>query len=136
MEIAPTNATFGATITGVSLANLDAQQWPAIEAAFLEYGLLIFPEQHLNERDQLKFARRFGEIEVLAEGYTTIPISNKDEQGEFYKADSDRMKQLRGNEGWHTDSSYMPLSAKASILSAKELQLPCSAEVPHTGAGR
>src|SRR5262249_49839237 len=28
------------------------------------------------------------------------------------------MQMLRGNEGWHTDSSYMPLSAKASILSA------------------
>jgi alpha-ketoglutarate-dependent taurine dioxygenase len=28
------------------------------------------------------------------------------------------MQQLRGNEGWHTDSSYMPRSAKASILSA------------------
>ena len=25
---------------------------------------------------------------------------------------------LRGNEGWHTDSSYMPVSAKASMLSA------------------
>ena len=28
------------------------------------------------------------------------------------------MQMLRGNEGWHTDSSYMPLAAKASILSA------------------
>ena len=26
---------------------------------------------------------------------------------------------LRGNEGWHTDSSYMPLAAKASVLSAQ-----------------
>jgi alpha-ketoglutarate-dependent taurine dioxygenase len=28
------------------------------------------------------------------------------------------MQMLRGNEGWHTDSSYMPLAAKASMLSA------------------
>ena len=28
------------------------------------------------------------------------------------------MKIMIGNEGWHTDSSYMPVSAKASILSA------------------
>jgi alpha-ketoglutarate-dependent taurine dioxygenase len=28
------------------------------------------------------------------------------------------MQMLRGNEGWHTDSSYMPRAAKASILSA------------------
>ena len=26
---------------------------------------------------------------------------------------------MRGNEGWHTDSSYMPLAAKASVLSAQ-----------------
>jgi alpha-ketoglutarate-dependent taurine dioxygenase len=28
------------------------------------------------------------------------------------------MKIMLGNEGWHTDSSYMPISAKASVLSA------------------
>ena len=33
--------------------------------------------------------------------------------------DTFRMKLLAGNEGWHTDSSYMPLSAKASVLSAR-----------------
>src|SRR6185503_11413256 len=34
-------------------------------------------------------------------------------------ADEHRYKALRGNEGWHTDSSYMPLAAKASCLSAQ-----------------
>ena len=34
-------------------------------------------------------------------------------------ADEHRYKSLRGNEGWHTDSSYMPLAAKASVLSAQ-----------------
>ena len=29
------------------------------------------------------------------------------------------MQVVRGNQGWHTDSSYMPVSAKASVLSAK-----------------
>ena len=29
------------------------------------------------------------------------------------------MQVLLGNEGWHTDSSYMPVSAKASLLSAE-----------------
>jgi alpha-ketoglutarate-dependent taurine dioxygenase len=34
------------------------------------------------------------------------------------KEDEHGMQLMRGNEGWHTDSSYMPLAAKASILSA------------------
>ena len=29
------------------------------------------------------------------------------------------MQVVRGNQGWHTDSSYMPVSAKASMLSAR-----------------
>jgi alpha-ketoglutarate-dependent taurine dioxygenase len=32
--------------------------------------------------------------------------------------DAHRMQLMRGNEGWHTDSSYMPRAAKASVLSA------------------
>ena len=28
---------------------------------------------------------------------------------------------LRGNEDWHTDSSYMPLSSKAAVLSAQQI---------------
>lgn len=116
--IEPTAATLGATITGVSLAALSAGEWRAIEAAFLEHAVLIFPRQHLSADAQIAFARRFGEIEILVENLTTIPISNKGDNGTLLEPDSHRMQLLRGNEGWHTDSSYMPLAAKASVLSA------------------
>jgi alpha-ketoglutarate-dependent taurine dioxygenase len=39
------------------------------------------------------------------------------------KDDEFGMQLMRGNEGWHTDSSYMPLAAKASILSAHVVPL-------------
>lgn len=121
LTITPTTATLGATVTGVRLMALTAEQWQEIYRAFLSFGVLFFPEQHLDTAAQLAFARRFGEIEVLVPGMTTIPISNKDEGGKFLAPDSHRMKLLRGNEGWHTDSSYMPLAAKASVLSAQVL---------------
>lgn len=121
MSVTPTSATLGATVTGVRLAALSDAEWQDIHRAFLEYGVLFFPQQHLDAAGQLAFARRFGEIEILVPGLTTIPISNKDEHGKFHAADSHRMKLLRGNEGWHTDSSYMPLAAKASVLSAHVL---------------
>ena len=35
------------------------------------------------------------------------------------KPEEKRYQTLRGNEGWHTDSSYMPLAAKASALAAE-----------------
>ena len=121
LNVRPTDATLGAVITGVNLAALDAGQWQAIETAFYEYAVLFFPQQHLSAQAQLEFAQRFGDIEVLVEGMKTVPIANKGPDGALLEADSERMKLLRGNEGWHTDSSYMPLAAKASVLSAHVL---------------
>jgi len=72
----------------------------------------------LSQRQQESFAGRFGPIEHLVEGLKTIPISNKTPDGSFFEENSERMKLLKGNEGWHSDSSYMPITAKASVLSA------------------
>ncbi len=118
LTIEPTTATLGATVTGVDLVALDEHQWRTIEDAFHRYAVLIFPAQHLDAQGQLAFARRFGDIEVLVERLTTIPISNKAADGTLLDDDSHQMQLLRGNEGWHTDSSYVHLAAKASLLSA------------------
>ena len=118
LSLRPTDATLGAVITGADLRALSDSPWRDIDTVFLEYGVLFFPAQHLDAKAQLAFALRFGDIEVLAEGMTTIPIANKTPDGQLLEADSDRMKLLRGNEGWHTDSSYMRLASKAAVLSA------------------
>jgi alpha-ketoglutarate-dependent taurine dioxygenase len=47
-----------------------------------------------------------------------VQISNQKPDGSVLQPDEHRYQALRGNEGWHTDSSYMPLAAKASVLSA------------------
>ena len=121
LTLRPTDTTLGAVITGVNLAHLSTQQWQDIEAAFYEYGVLFFPAQHLSAKAQLDFALRFGDIEVLVEGMQTIPVANKGPDGALLAENSHRMQLLRGNEGWHTDSSYVPLAAKASVLSAHVL---------------
>ncbi|HXK26435.1 MAG TPA: TauD/TfdA family dioxygenase [Myxococcota bacterium] len=118
LEIDPAAATLGAVVRGVKLAELDARDWRAIEDAFHEHAVLIFPGQHLRRREQAEFGRRFGELDpVSAAG--TVPISNVKPDGRL-RDDGDAVKQiLLGNEGWHTDSSYMPVSARASLLSAE-----------------
>jgi len=118
MHIEPTDATLGAFVTGVKLAELDPRSFSDIESAFHEYGLLIFPNQHLSANAQLEFARRFGEIEMLVENMKSISIANTGPDGKLLDPESHQMRLLIGNEGWHTDSSYMPLTAKASVLSA------------------
>lgn len=111
--------TLGALVTDVDLAALDDAGWTTIRDAFHQHALLIFPAQHPSPDTQLAFARRFGDIEILIEGQPNIAISNRDERGQPLQEGSTYRQLLRGNEGWHTDSSYMPLAAKASVLSAQ-----------------
>ncbi len=120
LTIDPIDATFGAVITDVNLANLDDETWSEIHEAFLEYGLLVFPSQHLDESAQGAFAKRFGDIEKLypqQEG-ANIPISNQKADGSLAQPDDQQFHILRGNEGWHSDSTYMPLASKAALLAA------------------
>ena len=119
IEIKPTKATLGATITGIDLTQLNSETWSLIKKAFLEYALLIFPSQGLSSPQQVDFAKRFGKIEILVENMETIPLSNKSSNGKLMKDDEEQIKLLKGNEIWHTDSSYMPRAAKASVLSAR-----------------
>jgi alpha-ketoglutarate-dependent taurine dioxygenase len=119
MEITRLDATLGAVVTDVRVAGLSDAEWAEIERAFHDRAVLVFPGQHLDSDEQIRFARRFGSIEVLFEGYDAVPISTLDRTGEVLPADHPVMQVVRGNQGWHTDSTYMPVSAKASVLSAR-----------------
>ncbi|HTO69090.1 MAG TPA: TauD/TfdA family dioxygenase [Myxococcota bacterium] len=119
VSIEPTQATLGAFVRGVRLAALEPAEWREVEAAFHAHAVLIFPGQHLRADEQVAFARRFGEIEHIVPGVDTVPISNRKKDGSLWAEGEGPMPILRGNEGWHTDSSYMPLAAKASVLSAQ-----------------
>lgn len=113
--------TFGAVVTGVDLKQLDEHTWQQIYAAFLEYAALVFPGQFLDADQQIAFGRRFGEIEQVREGSLNLPITNRKADGSVLKPDDFRYQTLRGNEGWHHDSTYMPVAAKAGLLSAIEV---------------
>jgi alpha-ketoglutarate-dependent taurine dioxygenase len=117
--VTPANATLGAVVTELRLAALGDAEWRAVEAAFLERGVLVFPGQHLTRAEQTAFGLRFGALDPLVEKTGTVPISNLRADGLVREADDPVLGILRGNEGWHTDSSYMPCAAKASILSAE-----------------
>ena len=108
-------ATFGATIRGIQLRAIDDDTFRTVHEAWLEHALLIFPEQVLSRAEQDAFARRFGELE-----FTAAPISNIGKDG-LVHADpgDDIVKSLRGNEGWHHDSTYMPVQAKGAVLAAE-----------------
>jgi alpha-ketoglutarate-dependent taurine dioxygenase len=113
-DIKPLDATFGAVATGIKLASLDDAAWRDLYAAWLEYALLIFPGQHLSRDEQTAFARRFGPLE-----FEIAAISNVKSDGTLISdPDSDVLKILKGNMGWHCDSTYMPVQAKGAVFSA------------------
>lgn len=120
LTLAPLDASFGAVVTQVALADLSEIEWQTIETAFEDYGFLAFPAQHLSEDEQTSFAQRFGSIEYLipSADIKTVAITNINPDGSLIDQEADMSKIMDGNEGWHSDSSYLPVSAKASVLSA------------------
>jgi alpha-ketoglutarate-dependent taurine dioxygenase len=114
-DIKPLDATFGAVVTGVKLASIDDAAWQDLYAAWLEYALLIFPGQHLNRDEQVAFAKRFGPLE-----FSLAALSNVRPDGTLIvDPDNDILKVLKGNMGWHCDSTYMPVQAKGAVFTAE-----------------
>ena len=114
-HVEPLDASFGATVTGLKLADIDQPTFSRLYDTWLEYALLIFPDQHLSNDQQVAFAKRFGELE-----FDLVPISNVKKDGSIrVDDDSDEMIQvLKGNMGWHCDSTYMPVQAKGAVFTA------------------
>ena len=139
MQVEPAQASLGAYVSDVRLADLTDDEWREIHAAFLRYGVLMFPEQKLTQAEQVAFGARFGELS--SRGYAptgrqqhpglpratdgVIEMSNVDVDGRIVSDPAHpQVLYLAGNDVWHTDNSYSRVSAKASILSCVE----CPAE--------
>lgn len=118
LEIKPLDATFGAVVTGIKLAEIDEPTWRELYATWLKYALLVFPGQYLKRDQQIAFAKRFGPLE-----FEMAAISNVKSDGtlRIEKDNDDVMKILKGNMGWHADSTYMPVQAKGAVFSAGEV---------------
>ena len=114
IEVTPLDASFGATVRGVELTKLADENFRELYEVWLQYALLIFPGQHLDNAQQIRFAKRFGDLE-----FEIIELSNVKKDGSLRVSDDDDMvKILKGNMGWHHDSTYMPVQAKGAVFTA------------------
>jgi alpha-ketoglutarate-dependent taurine dioxygenase len=116
-DVQPVDASFGAVVTGINLPALDGPTWKAVHDTWLDYALLIFPGQFLKKDEQIAFAKRFGPLE-----FEMGAVSNVREDGTLrIEADEgdDVVKILKGNEGWHADSTFKPIQAKGAVFSAE-----------------
>ena len=117
MKVEPLERSFGAKIYDLSLPNLEKEEISELYGLWLEYALLIFPNQNLSNDQQIAFAKNFGALE-----FDLSPISNVRNDGSIRDAtDDDIVKSLRGNMEWHHDSTYMPIQAKGAVFTAHKV---------------
>ena len=114
IRVEPLDATFGAVVRDVVLAQASDATIAELSELWLEYALLLFPGQHMSPHEQDEFARRFGDLEFAA-----TPLTNIQRDGTLRSTEHDLSKSLRGNERWHHDSTYMPVQAKGAVFTAE-----------------
>jgi len=130
--IVPVHSCVGARVEGVDLARpLDEASFSRIFDAFQEYSVLVFPDQRLTDEQQMAFSRRFGPLEATIKSIgqerrlheNLVDLSNLDPQddGKLMGWTDRRMLYQSGNQLWHTDSSFKPVPAMASLLSGREV---------------
>jgi len=105
-----------------------------VEAAMAEHAVLVIRDQQISDEDHIRFSRAFGPLELppnlgmLNARRRLRPelydASNLDADGVLLTADSIRRRYNRGNELWHTDSSFNDLPTKWSLQLAREQQRP------------
>ena len=117
MRVEPLNRSFGAKVYDLIIPDLNSEELREIYNLWLDYALLIFPNQNLTNEQQIEFAKNFGALE-----FDLSPISNVRNDGSIRDAnDDDIVKSLRGNMEWHHDSTYMPIQAKGAVFTAHKV---------------
>lgn len=116
--------TFFAEIRGADLSRaLTGDEFEAVNNALLDHGVIVIPEQHLTDEQQVVFSARFGALEEdLMDPETHVAfMSNLEANGEFRDPDSRLSKFMRSNQQWHSDSTFLAAPARISLLSARQI---------------
>jgi alpha-ketoglutarate-dependent taurine dioxygenase len=129
LDVIPTAAALGATVSGVDLRHIDDGAFARIMQAWHDHSVLLFRDQTLSDQDLIAFSRRLGDLDwapVQETGRRFVGglpeiyiVSNVLVNGEPIGSLGD------GEAVWHTDMSYLDVPPKASML--------YSLEVPPTG---
>ena len=135
------NQEFFASIKDIDIRSISKSEFLEIKKVVETYGVVVVESQNLNDDDQIKFSQGFGKLEISIGTQTKNPdyntkngirpeisrIGNVDLKNKTISADKQKVIFDRGNNYWHTDSSFKSVPAKISILSARE--------VPEAGGG-
>jgi taurine dioxygenase len=110
-RIEPLTGALGGTVSGVNLADeLTADTVAELRQALLEFKVLFFRNQELDEEGHLALARRFG----MPQGPGAIPPA--DGYPMIRKQQYDQYSQIGSDVNWHADDTFRTYPSKFSIL--------------------
>jgi alpha-ketoglutarate-dependent 2,4-dichlorophenoxyacetate dioxygenase len=131
LSIRQIHPVFVGEVSGVDLTKpLSREEAAALEAGMDRYAVLVYHDQRITDEQQMAFARNFGQIEDSRGGNITQAqdrrlesgmndVSNLAKDGSILERQSRQRLFNIGNMLWHSDSSFRPIPAKYSILSAR-----------------
>ncbi|MEM7119653.1 MAG: TauD/TfdA family dioxygenase [Pseudomonadota bacterium] len=115
--IKPAAATFGATIEGLDVRDLDDESEATVLQVMDAYRVLVFRDQRLTPDDQKRFSERFG---PLVQVPYVKPLVDHPEVIAVLK-EADEINVSTFGSWWHSDFSYLEEPPTYSILHALEL---------------
>ncbi len=121
ITVSPLSEAIGARIEGVDLSReLDGGTFDTIRNALFEHAIIVVPGQTLDEDDQERFCRYFGELEMVRSGEATsdhpavLMITNVTDSGRPTALEDGEMM-------FHYDQCYYENPALGSTLYAIEV---------------
>ena len=127
LNITPLQPLFAARIEGIDAAReVPAPVMAALRDALHRYAVLVLPGQRLDDAAQIAFSQGFGALEMtrpgaLGAGSAVIVLSNLGPGGEIVAPSDKQVLNNKANRIWHHDSSFKPIPARASLLSARQI---------------
>ena len=113
--------------------SLDNNLIKEIDNAINKFSVLVFKNQNINDNEQVRFTKYFGQIEASGNksnitkakdrrlSTDLADVSNLDKNNKPFTQNDPRRIFNLGNRLWHTDSSFKKIPAKYSLLSARNI---------------
>ena len=115
LEVETLTPHIGAKVRGIDLAQpLTNEQARDVHQAWIDWKVLVFPDQHLNRDQHKAFARRWGKLHV----HPMQPTYGGDE--EILVVKTTRDSAYTSGDGWHTDVTCDPIPPLGSMLYVTE----------------
>ncbi|MBJ7252295.1 MAG: TauD/TfdA family dioxygenase [Acetobacteraceae bacterium] len=127
LNITPLQPLFAARIEGVDVARgIEGATMATLRDALDRFAVLVLPGQVIDDPAQIAFSQGFGALEMtrpgaLGAGSAVIVLSNIGPGGEIAAPSDKQLLNNKANRHWHHDSSFKPIPARASLLSAREI---------------